>query len=100
MCLALRFATPAEAQARINARDFAEWMAYYQLEPFGQDRADYPASIVAHTVAVCNGAKDSNPSDFMPKFGAETARRATDAEMFAKAKAFAARFQAFGGGRK
>jgi hypothetical protein len=92
--------TVKELLQRIDATELTEWRAYYQLEPFGQDRADYPASIVAHTVAVCNGAKDSNPSDFMPKFGAETARRATDAEMFAKAKAFAARFQAFGGGRK
>lgn len=29
--------------------DFALWAAYYEIEPWGQDRADYRAAIVAFT---------------------------------------------------
>lgn len=75
-------------------------MAYYQLEPFGQDRGDASAAIVAHTIAACNGVKDTTPADFMPRFGEPQPKRASDAQMLAKARAFAARFKAFGGGRK
>jgi hypothetical protein len=40
----------AEAQQRIDAREFAEWMAYDQLDPFGQVRGDLQAGIVASTL--------------------------------------------------
>ena len=100
MCLALGFATPAEAQARINSREFAEWMAYYQIEPFGQDRGDASAAIVAHTIAACNGVKNTTPADFMPRFGEPETKRASGEQMLVKARAFAARFKAFGGGRR
>lgn len=66
----------AEAQARISAREFAEWMAYYTLEPWGQERADLRAGIIASTVANANrDAKKRRqpfkPQDFMPAFDRE-----------------------------
>lgn len=52
-------------------------MAYYGIEPFGEERADWRAGIVASTVA--NTARDPKvqrepftPQEFMPKFEKET----------------------------
>ena len=49
-------------------------MAYYGLAPFGEERADLRAGIVASTVANANRdatrrAQAFEPSDFMPQFG-------------------------------
>jgi len=65
--------TLAEAQARISAREFAEWMAYYTLEPWGQERGDLRAGIVAATIANANRdakkrKKPFKPQEFMPQF--------------------------------
>lgn len=58
---------------RISSRELTEWMAYYQLEPWGEERADLRAGIIAATVA--NAARDPKkrrrpfrPEEFMPKF--------------------------------
>ena len=75
-------------------------MAYYQIEPFGQDRGDASAAIVAHTIAACNGVKNTTPADFMPRFGEPQTKRASEEQIQANVRAFVARFKAFGGGRK
>ncbi len=69
--------TVGELLARISSRELSEWMAYAQLEPWGEARADLRAGIVASTVA--NTARDPKkrkkpfaPEDFMPKFEKET----------------------------
>ena len=56
--------------ATISSRELAEWIAYYGLEPFGQDREALHAGIIAATVANANAAKGKTyqPSDFMPDF--------------------------------
>lgn len=44
-------------------------MAYYQLEPFGEERDDLRSGIIASTIANANrgkGQKPFKPSDFMP----------------------------------
>jgi hypothetical protein len=33
------------------AREFAEWRAYFNLEPFGQWRDNYHAAMIAHLIA-------------------------------------------------
>jgi len=55
----------------MSSREFAEWLAYSQLEPFDELRADLRAGIVASTVA--NVYRDTSvraeafqPNDFMP----------------------------------
>lgn len=60
----------AELQARMSSREFAEWTAYYRIEPFGQDRVDIPGAIIASTLAnVFRGEHEPfSPSDFMPSF--------------------------------
>ena len=100
LCLALGFATPAEAQARINAREFAGWKAYYDLEPFGQDRGDAGSAMVAYTVALCNGAKDAKPSDFLPQFGEAHPAKASGNQILSKAKAFVSRYKVLSKARR
>lgn len=55
--------------ARMSARQFAEWEAYYAQEPWGELRADLRAGIVASTLAnVHRRARTPafSPQDFMP----------------------------------
>ena len=62
-------------------------MAFYELEPFGEERADYRIAIMTATFANIHGRKKGRrafkPSDFMPKFGKETLddRRQSAAEI-------------------
>lgn len=65
--------TVAELLSRISSRELSEWMAYYELEPFGMERGDLQAGIVASTVANVNRDPKKQkrpfaPQDFMPKF--------------------------------
>ena len=56
------------------------WMAYAQIEPFGEERSDLRAGIIASTVANVNRGRRApyKVSDFMPKF---SSRQQTPAEM-------------------
>lgn len=54
--------------ASMSSRELSEWMAYYELEPFGEGRADLRAGTVAAVVARSAGSKSAKPSDFMPDF--------------------------------
>ncbi len=61
--------TVRELLARVDSRELSEWMAYYQLDPFGNVREDLQAGIVASTIANVNRGKNDKafqPSDFMP----------------------------------
>lgn len=63
--------TVREAMARVSSREFTEWIAYANLEPFGEERADFRTGIMASTVANVNrakGGKEYKPEDFMPDF--------------------------------
>jgi len=63
--------TVSELLSRISSRELTEWRAYYGLEPFGEDRADLRAGIVASTMANVfrkSGAKPYKAQDFMPRF--------------------------------
>ena len=59
--------TVAEAQARISSPEFAEWVAYYGLEPFGalaeDTRHGIRAAIQAN--AFRGKGKAATPADFM-----------------------------------
>lgn len=57
--------------SEISADDLMEWVAYNEIEPFGEARADLRAGIVASTIANVNRPKNSRalrPGDFMPDF--------------------------------
>lgn len=68
MALALGMSV-RRAQQEIDAREFAEWKAFGQIEPFGEVRADLRAAIIA--TAACNaGGIKAEPGNFMPRFDA------------------------------
>jgi Protein of unknown function (DUF4035) len=58
--------------AQLTARQWAEWGAYYGIEPFGELREDFRAGQICGTVANYAGKVRSdqvppaNPADFMP----------------------------------
>jgi hypothetical protein len=64
--------TVAELQARMSSLEFAEWLAYYRIEPFGEERADARhasmAALIANIFRGKHKAYDAN--DFMPRFEA------------------------------
>jgi len=62
--------------AAMSGEQLKEWMEFYQLDPWNEERADFRAAIVAHTVAVANGVKrkgggEIKLKDFMPEFGTQ-----------------------------
>ena len=66
--------TVSELLRRVSSRELTEWRAYYGLEPFGEERADLRAGIVASTMANVfrkSGTQPYKTQDFMPKFGKE-----------------------------
>ena len=61
-----------------SSRDVAEWMAYASIEPFGEERADLRAGIIASVIANVNRdpkkrATPFTPQDFMPFVERESA---------------------------
>lgn len=56
----------AELQARMSSQEFAEWMAYAQIEPFGGSRADLRFAMIATLIAGIAGVKGFDPYDFLP----------------------------------
>lgn len=62
--------------AEMSSRQIAEWMAFFQLEPFGYDADMLGHGIVASTIANVFRSKNQkpfSPADFMPKRVSNTA---------------------------
>ena len=75
-----------EAQARCNSHEFAEEMAYYEIDPWGEDRADLRAGIIASTIANVNRESKRKafvPRDFMPDFDSKPKPAQSQREMAA-----------------
>lgn len=86
--------TVEEMLTRMSSRELTEWMAYAQLEPFGEARGDLRAGIVASTIANANRDAKKQPHPYTPhQFMPLVEEPEPDAEMVAS-KALAA----FGGG--
>lgn len=71
--------TVSELLERLTAYELQEWMAYFQSDPFGEQRADLRMGILASTVANkpvfgMKRAKRFQPKDFIPEFGSKTAK--------------------------
>ncbi len=68
--LALALGMPVrELLGRIGSDELTEWMAFYQLEPFGDMRADLRSGVIASTFANAHRAQHTppfTPEDFMP----------------------------------
>lgn len=84
--------TVVEAQSRIDSREFAEWIAYYNVEPFGEERGDLRNGIVAaaivNTAANRKSGAPATPGDFMP-FSEARKRRMSAIELENGLTAFA-----------
>lgn len=68
---------------RMSWVEFVEWMAFYQMEPFGEMRADLRSGIIASTFANCHRDPDKQrepfkASDFMPQFDRKPETRTQD----------------------
>ena len=89
--------TISELQQTLTHSEFIDWCAFYQLEPWGENRADLRAGIIASTMtnlyASWVGSKTTtNPADFMPTFEPHETRpteerQLTDEELAAWADA-------------
>lgn len=96
--------TVAELLGRIGSRELSEWMAFDSLEPFGEERADLRAGIVAATVANVNRDPKKQrtpyaPQDFLPKFEGGAGESAVKSPEALRRK-WEMVVAAFGGGRK
>jgi len=49
----------AEAQQRIDSREFTLWRAAYEIEPWGEERADIRTAILLRTLVSAQGGKIS-----------------------------------------
>jgi len=59
------------AQREISAREFSEWLAYGQIEPWGEQRADMRNALVCCILANAHRGKNQaafKVDDFMPEF--------------------------------
>ena len=75
----------------MSGEQLSEWLAYARIEPWGEERADLRAGIVAATTANCHRSsrtKAFKPDDFMPKFG-KAEEKQSDAEVMTALKMFA-----------
>lgn len=73
LALAIGGCTVAELQQRMGAGEFAAWLAFYQVEPFGEVRADLRAALGATLTANAhrNAKKRKRPfeiGDFLFEF--------------------------------
>ena len=90
--------TVQELLHRMSARELTEWMAYYSLEPFGEERGDMRAGIVASTLFNINRgkkAKPTTPYDFMPKYGEPEAEDDEDEDNEERAAVVSQKLRAF-----
>ena len=65
----------------MSGEQLSEWLAYARIEPWGEERADLRAGIVAATTANCHRSsrtKAFKPDDFMPKFGKTDERQVVE----------------------
>ena len=79
-----------ELGERMDSYEFREWMEYADLEPFGEQVADWRSGVIASTVANCHRTTGAayKPQDFMLR-GAEPEQ--TDEQQIAFMRAFAER---------
>lgn len=64
--------TVRELLTRIDSRELSEWMAFFELEPWGAEVDDWRAGLVASTIVNVNRdpkkrAQPFQPKDFMPE---------------------------------
>ncbi len=85
--------TVSEMLSRMSGRELSDWEAYYRLEPFGAERGDLQAGIVASTLINAfqrKGNKPMQPSDFLLQFSPGPRKAQDWTQMLDTVKALAA----------
>ena len=54
-----------ECQERVDSREFAEWLVYRTISPWGPERMDWLLTTLRSTLLGVNGVA-SNPADMLP----------------------------------
>ena len=65
--MALGYPTPRHLLRCMTSKELAEWMAYFRIEPFGQDQQDFIMAQVASMTYSANRAKGQSakgPEEF------------------------------------
>lgn len=80
--------------AEVDADQFAEWVAYSDVEPWGEERADLRAGIIAAEIAntpprFVGKVGRFRPADLMPNFGREPVKPQSGRQMAVMAMAWA-----------
>lgn len=88
--LALALGMTLRDIGRMDLREFNQWAAYYSLEPFGMERHDLNAGVVASTIANVMSSKGRRfqPADFMPRFGNRPRSQMSEQDMRTNFAAF------------
>lgn len=85
--------TVSELLARVSSRELSEWMAYYSIEPFGAERDNLHAGIIASaTVNLWRNADEEpvKPQDWQLQFGAQDdVMPGKDSDLYALVKTWA-----------
>ena len=80
-------------QASMTAHEFAEWLAYSAVEPFGPRADEWRAGVLASAVVaphIKSGAKKPEPPDFFPTLRPDgPVKRQTPAQMMLLCKMLA-----------
>ena len=50
-----------ELLARIDSRELSEWMAFYSIEPFGEERADLRNALLCQTILLPHLKANTKP---------------------------------------
>lgn len=82
----------AQAQREIDSQEFAGWLAFDRVSPFGEERADLRSAIIAATFANAHRGKNTKAftvADFTPRFDDPKSATQTPDEMFARLAAHA-----------
>jgi len=78
LALALGWPNPDAMLSVMPQRVYREWIAYAEIDPWDEERADWRAAMVAFTMAnMWRGKKGRKPKlkDFMPQFKKRQAPR-------------------------
>lgn len=88
------------AEENIDARELAEWLAYYRVEPFGEERDDMRSASIACTMANIHRGKNQRAyriSEFMLSPSADATKpEQTPAQMKAVLQSAFSAFKASG----
>lgn len=79
--------TVKELLASIDSKELAEWMAYYQIQPFGEEIKDMRAGIIAEMLANIHRRRGSKEYSWRDFFGHHRYRAQTPEQQIKLMKA-------------